>query len=207
MTRLFVLLPLLLFTGWGGPSAADDVASALVRSTSERMLATLERRRAEVDRNPTLIYELVDDIVVPHFDFGKITQAAVGRHWRDATPAQRTALTNNFREVLVRTYASALLNYSGQEIRYLPVRPGRRGKTVVVSTEVREPGGPTLPVDYRLYLKSGTWKVYDVVIDHVSLVSNYRSSFSSHIRKSGIDGLIRRLKEMNRKGEGFGALS
>jgi phospholipid transport system substrate-binding protein len=201
MTRLLILMPL-LFAAGGGLSAAEDMASALVRDTSERMLAALQKRRAEIDRNPSLIYGLVDDIVVPHFDFERITQAAVGRHWRRATPEQRAALTSNFREVLIRTYATALLSYSGQKIRYLPVRPGRRDATVVVSTEVREPGGIPLPVDYRMYLKGGAWKVYDVVIDNVSLVSNYRSSFSSKIRQSGIDGLIRRLEEMNRKGQG-----
>lgn len=200
MSLPWLLLLVLLFPG--APLAAEDMATALVRDTSERMLSALEKRRAEIDRNPSLIYRLVDDILVPHFDFEKITRAAVGAHWRKATPAQRSALTDAFRELLIRTYAQTLLNYSGQDIRYLPVRPGHRKNMVTVSTEVREPGGPRLPVDYRMYLKDGAWKVYDVVIDHVSLVSNYRSTFDTHIRRSGIDSLIARLNEMNRKGEG-----
>lgn len=197
MSRL-LLAAALLFSGGGW--AAQDAASALVRDVSERMLKTLEKRRADIDRDPLLIYELVDDILVPHFDFDKITQAAVGKHWRRATPQQRQALTEGFREVLIRTYAKALLNYSGEKIRYLPVKPGRRESTVTVSTEVREAGGPPIPVDYRMYLKAGRWKVYDVVIDNVSLISNYRTSFGTQIRKDGIDGLIRRLGEMNTKG-------
>lgn len=185
-----------------GAGAADDVATALVRNTSERMLAALEKRRAEIDRNPSLIYGLVEDIVLPHFDFERITQSAVGRHWRDATPAQREALVNGFRQVLVRTYARALLGYSGEEIRYLPVRPGRQADSVTVSTEVRGRGAPPIPIDYRLYLKGGAWKVYDVVVDSVSLVSNYRSSFTAQVRQGGIDGLIDRLREMNARGQG-----
>jgi phospholipid transport system substrate-binding protein len=191
-----------LLVGASAVPAAQDVATALVRDTSERMLSVLEKRRAEIDRNPSLIYGLVDKILVPHFDFNKITQAAVGPHWRKATPAQRTALTDGFREVLVRTYAQSLLSYSGQQIQYLPVRPGQRDNMVTVSTEVRDAGGPPIPIDYRMYLKDGAWKVYDVVIDHASLVANYRNSFDTEIRRKGIDGLIARLGEMNRKGEG-----
>jgi len=184
-----------------GVGAAEDLATALVRDTSERMLAVLEKRRAEIDRNPSLIYALVEDIVLPHFDFDRITQSAVGRHWRDASPGQREALVKGFRQVLVRTYARALLGYSGEEVRYLPVRPGRQADSVTVSTEVRGRGSPPIPIDYRLYRKGGAWKVYDVVVDNVSLVSNYRSSFAAQVRQGGIDGLIARLAEMNTRGQ------
>ncbi len=180
--------------------AAEDMASALVRNTSDQMLSALESHRAEIDRNPERIYGLVDRIVVPHFDFERITQSAVGRYWRRATPRQRTELTRQFQQLLVRTYAKALLSYSGQQIRYLPVRPGGEPNSVTVATQVRESGGPPVPIDYRLYLKDGAWKVYDIAIDHVSLVSNYRSSFAAQIRDNGIDGLIQRLRDMNEKG-------
>jgi phospholipid transport system substrate-binding protein len=195
-------LALSLAVATAGVSAAEDLATALVRNTSERMLAALESRRAEIDRNPSLIYGLVEDIVLPHFDFDRITQSAVGRHWRDASPAQREALVNGFRQVLVRTYARALLSYSGEDIRYLPVRPGRGSDSVTVSTEVRGRGAPPIPIDYRLYLRGDAWKVYDVVVDNVSLVSNYRSSFTAQVRQGGIDGLIARLREMNARGQG-----
>jgi phospholipid transport system substrate-binding protein len=200
MTRRLFLLMALLFSA--ALMAAEDAATTLVRETSDRMLSALKSHRAEIDRNPSRIYGLVDNILVPHFDFEKITRAALGPHWRKATSAQQSALIDAFRELLIRTYAQALLNYSGQKIRYLPVRRGQRKDMVTVSTEVREPGGPPLPIDYRMYLKGGEWKVYDVVIDHASLVSNYRSSFDTRIRRNGIDGLIARLNEMNRKGEG-----
>ena len=204
MRRWWLLSFALLLGGLLGVpalAAQDEQAAKLVREVSQEMLATLEKRRAEVDRNPSLIFGLVDQIVVPHFDFEKITQQAVGKHWRDATPAQRQGLTNGFREVLIRTYAKALLNYSGQDIRYLPVKPGQRENTVTVPTEVRERGGPPVPIDYRMYDKNGKWLVYDLVVDNVSLIANYRDSFNTEIRRDGIDALIRHLGQMNQKGE------
>jgi phospholipid transport system substrate-binding protein len=183
------------------PVVADPSASSTVKSASERMLSALESRRAEIERDPSKIYGLVDQILVPHFDFDMITRAAVGRHWGRASAAQQKALVEGFQQLLIRTYAKALLNYSGEEIRYFPERPGPKS-TVVVPTEVREPGANPIPIEYRLYNRGGHWKVYDVKIDNVSLVSNYRSSFRSQIRQYGIDGLISRLNEMNRKGQG-----
>jgi phospholipid transport system substrate-binding protein len=180
---------------------ADSGASAMVKSTSERMLSALDSQRSTIKSNPAKIYGLVDQILVPKFDFEMITKAAVGKHWSKATPAQQKALTNGFQQVLIRTYAKALLNYSGEKIRYLPEKPGRSG-TVVVPTEVSEAGAKPIPIDYKVHNKRGSWKVYDVKIDKVSLVSNYRSSFNSQIRKDGIDGLIKRLDEMNAKGQG-----
>jgi phospholipid transport system substrate-binding protein len=165
-------------------------------------LSTLQARRAEVDRNPSLIYGMIDSIVAPHFDFERITQGALGQYWREADTAQQRELVNGFKQVLVRTYARSLLKYDGEEIRYLPVKPGSKSGRVTVSTEVREPGAAPIPVDYRLYNNGSGWKVYDVVINNASLVGNYRSSFASQIRQAGIDGLIVRLGEMNTKGQG-----
>ncbi len=196
----YVLIVALLF-GQASWASGTDAAASLVRDVSQRMLTILKDRRAEIDREPSIIFGLVDQIVVPHFDFEKITQSAVGQYWRQATPEQRKALANGFREVLIRTYAQALLNYSGEDIRYLPVKPGQREATVTVPTEVRERGGPAVPVDYRMYEKNGKWLVYDLVIDNVSLIVNYRGSFNTEIRRDGIDGLIRRLGQMNQKGE------
>jgi phospholipid transport system substrate-binding protein len=196
----YVLIVALLF-GQASWASGTDAAASLVRDVSQRMLTILKERRAEIDREPSIIFGLVDQIVVPHFDFEKITQSAVGQYWRQATPEQRKALANGFREVLIRTYAQALLNYSGEDIRYLPVKPGQREATVTVPTEVRERGGPAVPVDYRMYEKNGKWLVYDLVIDNVSLIVNYRGSFNTEIRRDGIDGLIRRLGQMNQKGE------
>jgi phospholipid transport system substrate-binding protein len=175
---------------------ADD-ATALVKRTTETMLRTLEARRAEVDRDPSLIFGMIESGVAPHFDFERITQGAVGQSWRDANPSQRHALVDGFKRVLIRTYARSILSYSNEEIRYLPVKPGRQPSSVTVSTEILSPGAAPIPVDYRMHNTTGAWKVYDVVINNASLVGNYRTSFSTEIRQSGIDGLVAKLEEMN----------
>jgi phospholipid transport system substrate-binding protein len=173
------------------------MASAQVQDTAKRMLAVLEARRSELDSSPGLIYELVNEIVLPSFDFERITGSAMGRNWRKANAEQKKALVVEFRQMLVRVYAKSLLNYAGQEIRILPLRPGKRPDHVMVHTEVNEPGGPTVPINYRMYLKDGSWKVYDVIIDGVSLVSNYRGSFAAEVRRKGVDGLIQTLEARN----------
>lgn len=208
LRRHFLLLAALWPLVWcANVGAAPDDATALVKRTAEQMLSTLQARRAEVNKNPAMIFGMIDDILAPHFDFELITQGALGLDWRKATPEQQQALTNGFKQVLVRTYARSLLNYSGQEIRYLPAKPivkPIKGKenAVTVCTEVREPGASPIPIDYRMYDNGAGWKVYDVIVNNASLVSNYRSSFATEIRQHGIDGLITKLGEMNRKGQG-----
>jgi phospholipid transport system substrate-binding protein len=172
---------------------------ALVRRTADRVLGEVLANKAELNANPSRIYDLVQRHVVPYFDFRQMTQAALGRHWRSATEAQRTALTREFQELLVRTYGVALLNYSGQQIEYLPVRTGRPGDDVTVQTKVAERGAPPIPIDYRLSKASGDWKVFDVVIDGVSLVSNYRTSFAEEVQRFGLDGLIQKLADRNKR--------
>ena len=178
--------------------AAIQGPQELVRNTGETVLAEVTARRAELEANPRLIYPLVESTVVPHFDFREMSQSALGRFWRDATDAQKDALTNEFRELLVRTYATALLGYSGQQIEYLPTqyRPG--DERVMIATRISSGGAPPVPVNYRLKFDNTQWLVYDVVIDGVSLITNYRSQFAAAVRRGGIDGLISSLAEKNR---------
>lgn len=192
-TLLFVLLPVLA-------RATDGLdAQALVRATADKVLAEVRANKARLDRDNSGIYDLVQRHVVPHFDFTRMTQSAMGRHWRSATEEQRSALVREFQEMLVRTYAVALLNYSGQQIEYLPLRASAVEDDVLVQTKVSDSGAPPIPIDYRLYRTLGGWKVYDVSIDGVSLVSNYRSSFAEQVQRNGVDGLIRQLSDRNRQ--------
>jgi phospholipid transport system substrate-binding protein len=193
LAGLLLLAPLAL-------AQTDGSASALVKRTAERMLGTLESRRAEIDADPRLIYDLVGSILAPHFDFKMITRAAVGRDWRKATPAQQQELITGFRQLLVRTYAKSLLKYSDEEIVYEKETAGTRKGTVLVQTKVQAPGSTPLPVDYRLHRQSGSWKVYDVVIENVSLISNYRNEFKRVLAGGGIDALIAELDNKNSKG-------
>lgn len=201
MKAIFWLGLTLLLTGPVSGLAADEEAAQLVQRTATRMLDTLKGERAAITADPKRINALVNDMLVPHFDFATITKQAVGRDWKTATPAQQQALTNGFRQTLVRTYANALLKYSDEEIVYDKAKPGNREGTVVVPTVVRSPGGaPPIPIDYRMHKQGGKWQVYDVIIDNVSLISNYRSQFQTTIGRSGIDGLIKDLETKNGKG-------
>lgn len=177
-------------------AATPEEAAKLVKTTTDAMLKVLQERRAEITAKPDLIYELADRIAVPHFDFERITQHAMGKAWRQANATQKSSLIKEFRALLVHTYAKTLLHYSGQEISLLPLRPSSTPNMVQINTEVNM-SGVAIPINYRLYLSNDKWRGYDVVINGVSLVANYRQSFAQEIRKGGIDGLIQTLKRRN----------
>ena len=179
-------------------AAAVEDPQQLVRVTGETVLAEVTARRAELEADPRLIYPLVESTVLPHFDFRRMSQSALGRFWRSATDAQKEGVISEFRELLIRTYATALLGYSDQTIEYLPVRAAADATEVLVSTRVASGGAPPVPVNYRLRRNGDGWLVYDVVIDNVSLITNYRSQFASLVRRDGVDGLITALAEKNR---------
>lgn len=170
----------------------------LVKQTSKRMIDALQHEKTDLKKNPQRVTQLVNEIVLPHFDFARMSKLALGRYWRRADEKQQQEFTDQFRALLVRTYRSALTEYRDQTISFLPFNDNPDSGDVTVKTEVEQPGGSTIPIDYRLRLVGGEWKVYDVIIDGVSLVINYRSSFSSEIRQSGIDGLIDKLRKRNK---------
>jgi phospholipid transport system substrate-binding protein len=177
-------------------AAATEEPQEVVRQTAEQMLGKLRSHRAELDADPNLIYGMVQEIVLPRFDFELISRYVLGRYWRQASTAQQQAFIEGFRSLLVRTYAHALLNYSDQDIRYLAVRPDKEGERVMVPTQVAAAGAPAIPIDYKLYRDGGgDWKVYDVVIDGISLVSTYRNNFNSQIGRVGIDGVIESMQQ------------
>lgn len=181
-------------------SAAIADPQQMVRETGDRVLAELTQRKAELEADPRLIYPMVERTVLPHFDFRSMSQSAMGRFWRDANEAQKDDITLQFRELLVRTYATALLGYSGQQIEYLPVNY-RAGETkVMIPTRIAADNAPTIPINYRLRLDdANNWLIYDIVVDNVSLITNYRSQFATAIRRQGIDGLIDALANKNRQ--------
>ena len=191
--RWFWLLPLL----WSLSVAATTDPLNLVRETSDRCLSEILSRKAELTETPGKIYDLVEDIVLPRFDFQRMSRLVLGKFWRRASEQEQQQFVNEFRQLLVRTYGTALLQFSGQEIKYLPMRLAPGATDVTVNTEVKNPGAPPIPIDYSLYLIDDEWKVYDVSIDGVSLVSNYRSSFNAEIRRYTLAGLIQKLAERN----------
>jgi len=179
--------------------AAVGDPQQMVRETGDKVLAEVTARKAELEARPELIYPLVESTVLPHFDFREMSQSALGRFWRDASEDQKAGLTREFRELLVRTYASALLGYSGQQIEYLPAQIPADATNVMIPTRITSAGAPPVPINYRLKLEDSKWMVYDVVIDGVSLITNYRSQFAAVVRRNGIDGLIATLADKNRQ--------
>ncbi len=190
----------LMLTLWAGLlSAAEEGPVQVVQTTADRVLTEVKSHKTELEATPAQIYELVDQIILPHFDFNRISRLVLGKHWRRASPEQRKRFISEFQELLIRTYAMALLNYSDQQITYLPLRRAEDAVKVTVNTKVSAAGSPQIPIDYKLYLTDDEWKVYDVTIDGISLVSTYRSSFASQIRRFKMDGLLKRMSKMNKR--------
>lgn len=170
----------------------------LIKQTSEKVLKTLEDNKQVYQNDPEKIYELVNEIILPHLDFRAMSKLALGKNWREANEQQQERFVEAFKTMLVRTYSKSLTEYTGQQIEFLPYRPPEEGKrTVEVKTQIKQDNGPAIPIDYRLRIKDDIWKVYDIKIDGISLVTNYRNSFASDIRKVGMDGLIDKLLEKN----------
>ncbi len=197
LKRAITTCLLLLALGGNPIQAAVTPPQDVVQDTSTRMLDALRKNRAMIDREPGRLYDLVDQIVLPNFDFELMSRWVLGRAWQQATPEQRRQFTEEFRTLLVRTYAKALLEYSNEAIRVLPQSEPADGDEVTIKTEVRPKTGQPVQINYSMHLGKDTWKVYDVTVDGVSLVTNYRGTFSSQIRDSGMDAVIADLRQRN----------
>jgi len=182
-------------------ASAQEAPDALVRRTTDEVLAIIKSDKDLQAGNPRKVVELAEQKVLPHFDFARMTRLAVGRNWAQATDAQKEALTKEFRTMLVRTYSNSLTQYREQKIEVKPLKATPQDQEVTVRTAVIQQGGPPIPIDYSMAKTGSEWKVYDVVIDGASLVTTYRGSFNDQIQKGGLDGLIKTLQDRNRAPE------
>ena len=160
-------------------------------------MTRLKQEKEVLETDSNRIYVLVDEIVLPHFDFEKMSRWVLGKHWRKASAEEKSQFVNEFRTLLVRTYSRALMDNVDQQIDYLPLRADENATDVTVNTEIPQESGFPIPISYSMYLKDGAWKVYDVNIDGLSLVGNYRTSFANEIRQGSIAELIKTLSERN----------
>lgn len=197
LRSLFLLLALVAGFHAGPSLAADLPPDVLARTTTQEVLAILKQDKELQSGNLNKVHQLVETKILPVFDFNRMTQLVIGKHWPRATAQQKQALVIEFRNLLVRTYSNSLTAFTNQSIEFKPmtIKPG--DTDVTVHSEIRQPGGQPIPIDYSMYKTAFGWKVYDVTIDGVSLVTNYRSSFSSAIRQKGIDGLIKTLADQS----------
>jgi phospholipid transport system substrate-binding protein len=179
-------------------SAQVPAPDAQVKKITEEVIAIVKQDKEIRAGNHKKLSELVDAKVLPYFNFDRMTALAVGRNWPKATPEQQKLLTSEFRVLLVRTYSSALSSYKNQVIEIKPLRAAAMSDDVTVRTQVRQPGSEAISIDYSLEKTPGGWKVYDVVVGGVSLVTNYRENFMAEIRGGGVDGLIKSLASKNR---------
>lgn len=199
--RLSTLVAAFIATFALAPLHAADAISPdkQVQQVTQDIIATLEANKDELSSNPQKVLAIVDEKILPHFDFGYMSQLVLGRHWRSASSEQKSNFTTEFRRLLVKTYSNALADFSGQDVEFAPYRGKPGAEDATVSMEILPKAGPSIPLDYSLYLKDDAWKVYDVNIDGLSLVTNYRRTFSADIKNDGLDALIQQLRDKNNR--------
>lgn len=192
-----LLLPVLLQPA----RAATQDPAEVVRETSTQVINRLKAEKKELQADPGKLYELVNSLVTPHFDFVSMSRWVLGKHtWNSATEKQRQAFIEQFKTLLIRTYAKALLQYTDEKITYYPAEGNPGSSLVIVKTEVHQPGGTgNIAIRYRMHEQNGVWKVVDVVVDATSLIITFRGEYSSLVQKIGLDALIDRIAEKNTK--------
>jgi len=194
--RLIALVAAAFFGAALSAGAAEMSPDQLVKSTADEVLSVIR-----TTKDKRALRQAAEQKVLPHFDFRAMTQLAVGRYWRDASPAQQKALTDSFRTLLVNTYTASMNTANLNAAEAVEVKPvDVKGQNdVLVRTTVKTTGRQPIPVDYRMQRGPEGWKIYDVIVENLSLVTNYRSSFASEIQRSGIDGLVKALEAKNRE--------
>jgi len=181
-----------------GVVQAEVIApDALIRNTVKEVTDIIKQDKDIQAGDQEKILKLVDSKVLPHFDFRRMTQLAVGKYWRRATTQQREALVTEFRDMLVRTYTKVFTVYRDQKVDVKPLRIAVSDTEATVKTSIGLPGTPTTQVDYEMKRAADGWKVFDISIEGVSMVLSYRGTFTSEIKEGGVDGLIKTLSDKN----------
>lgn len=181
-------------------SSAQDIApDVLLKAVTSEVIAIIKQDKDIQAGNAEKVAGLVETKILPHFDFSLMTQLAAARNWRVATPDQQKALTAEFKTLLVRTYSTALSSYRDQAIEFKPLRAAPGDTDVTVQSVLKKPGSESLTMNYDLQKVAAGWKVYDIKIGGVSLITNYRETFAREVRDGGVDGLIKSLADKNRQ--------
>lgn len=188
---LFFILCFSVGSAWA--ATPDEV----VKETAEGVISHIESSRSILEANPEKIYDMVNELVIPRFDFISMSKWVLGKHWKTASETQRLKFIAQFKALLIRTYARALLEYSGQNIKYYPIEQNPQSNLAVVKTELTSSSNTKLPILYRMHQKNEEWKVIDIAVDGVSLVTTYRGSFATQIKKNGFDSLLNELSKKN----------
>jgi phospholipid transport system substrate-binding protein len=196
--KAIIIGAMVALTALSTPALAELAPDALARSVTDEVLTIVRADKDLQAGNPQKVAQLVETKVLPHFNFNRMTQLAVGRNWRQASPGQQRLLVEEFKTLLVRTYTAAFTQYKNQTIEYRPLRMAPADTDVIVKSLIKQPAGQPIAIDYRMEKGSGGWKVYDVTIEGISLVENYRNTFNNEIQRTGVDGLIKALADKNK---------
>ncbi len=178
--------------------AQAESAQQLIKRTADEVISYVKQHRAELEKDPQKLYKLVNEKIVPHVDLMRVSRWVLGKHWRKATTEQKKKFAEEFKKLLIRTYATGLLKFTDEKIVYPPVKGGIKNGKVTVRSDIILPDGQKFSIQYRMHHKDKVWKIYDIAVDGVSLVSTYRTSFSTEIKKTGLKGLLASLEEKNR---------
>ena len=202
MIRIINWMSLSLVALFAAAAVAQDTApDELVKTTTQEVISVIKQDKDIQSGDRNKIYALVEEKVLPHFDFKRMSQLAMGKNWRQATPGQQESLIKEFRSLLVRTYAVSLSQYRDQKIEFKPFKLEPDAKDATVKSSFLQSGREPVAVDYGMYKTPAGWKVFNITVEGVSLVENYRGTFNEQVRKSGIDGLIKTLSERNKAAE------
>jgi phospholipid transport system substrate-binding protein len=194
--RIFATLALAALTA--SSALAQESPDALVKRISQETIAAIKADPKIAAGDPVRVREVIEQKLLPNFDFNRMTALAMGRNWRQATPDQQQKLVTEFRTLLVRTYSNALTQYRDEKLDVKPVRADANATEVTVKSEVVREGRAPLQIDYAMAKTPQGWKAYDVIVGGVSLVTNYRDDFNEQVKTGGIDGLIKTLAEKNK---------
>jgi phospholipid transport system substrate-binding protein len=179
--------------------AQETAPDVLVKNVTTEVVELIAKDKEIKSGNRAKLMQVIQAKVLPHFNFASMTALAMGQSWSKATPEQKKQLTEEFKTLLVRTYASALAAYSEQKFDFRPLRAKPTDTDVTVNVRVLQPGSQAVTIDYSMEKTANGWKVYDVMVGGVSLVANYRTEFNQAVRQSGVEGLLKTLHEKNRE--------
>lgn len=198
---VFAATFLVVGAAWSQAVQAESIESPSVflERTSNQVIKILQDDHELLQKEPQRVYKIVDDYILPHLDDVTMAKLALGKNWKKATKEQKLEFVAEFKDLLVRTYSKSLVEFKDQQINYFPVMLAEDAHKASVRAEVIQPGGPSIPMAYRVRIKNNAWKVYDIKIDGISLVTSYRGTFTQEVRKSGIDGLLKYLHDKNSK--------
>jgi phospholipid transport system substrate-binding protein len=198
MRRSIRIAALSLFALIALPAFAQESPDQTVKRVSEETVQAIKADPKIIAGDPARIREVIEQKLLPNFDFMRMTALAMGRNWKQTTPEQQKRLADEFRTLLVRTYSNALTQYRDEKIEVRPLRADANATEVTVRSEVVRPGRPPVQIDYGMTKTPQGWKAYDVIVGGVSLVTNYRDEFNEQVKAGGVDGLIKTLADKNR---------